>query len=814
MPEERTDVRLERAIEEFQQYLSDILPPLVVSDSLQFLIACPPDLAASNIYSWVTAQLRTSRSISMTDYFYHAMKKIHLLGEYHLISKEEIASYLEMLKPIVLSYCPAGERETLRENLNHMDGIPTSLSSAVEVLYRQNPGGSLDSATTTRAGEASVSEGDIHRLTLLMSRIEKELSMIASAGDADMDQKQRDLVSEALAQAARSARVSVELERALEQLKRMGVSAGTEDVFRALGRQLPEWSLAPRVGVQVPEDSNLKAMYRIVTQVQDPKEGATRFHQMVRTAIERFNEGHLSQAVAMIEVAERIIAAKEVEESVTESIRRRGHEDLDVEKLRKFAESSANYAPLRKLLYFFEALSPVALMESLHRETRRDRRRMLLALLEVHGEATRTAALEALRPPLNANPSNEEGYFRRNLIHLLRRIPAGSSENFDELVGIIARHASLSVPTIILKESIAYLGQLKGERAEAALISLFNEIEALLLSSEEPPFDLDELHLLLDRLAAALGRMGTVASRHAIIDHAFKRKPKLGDAIRRLTEISTHDLGTDAAALERLLLGLKESLPKKLFGIVIQERDHDIECIVKALSGTSSPAARNGLQEIAERFPDRPSGQAALKALSGIKDANLQKPSAESNVSSLAGDLDFFSLPALLQSLSDNGVTGTLSLTSRDGNQFGSVGLQKGMFTFCEAGSLSGESAVYQLLERPCSGTFQFVRSFSTKKFSEPEEVLPLILEGIRRFDELREAEALLPDNMRLSTKSNQPAQLPEEKDGLLFRELWTMVRNGATPRECEASVQADAYRVRRLLVHWIEAGCIEAAPA
>src|SRR5207249_5704026 len=140
---------------------------------------------------------------------------------------------------------------------------------------------------------------------------------------------------------------------------------------------------------------------------------ATRFHQMVRTAIERFNEGHLSQAVSMIEVAERIIAAKEVEESVSQSIRRRGHEDLNVEKLRKFAESSQNYAPLRKLLHFFDAFSPENLMEALHRETKRDRRRMLLALLEAHGEATRAASLEALRPALSANSSNEEIYFRR-----------------------------------------------------------------------------------------------------------------------------------------------------------------------------------------------------------------------------------------------------------------------------------------------------------------------------------------------------------------------------------------------------------------
>jgi len=152
-------------------------------------------------------------------------------------------------------------------------------------------------------------------------------------------------------------------------------------------------------------------------------------------------------------------------------------------------------------------------------------------------------------------------------------------------------------------------------------------------------------------------------------------------------------------------------------------------------------------------------------------------------------------------------------LTGRDGAVFGSIGFEKGNCTFGQAGSLSGESAVYQLLERPRSGTFQFTRSSKKKSDAEAHEVLSLILEGIRRFDELRESEALLPDYTRLTAKSNQPAQLPDEKDGLLFRELWNAVRNGATPPECEAAVQADAYRVRRLLVHWMEAGCIESNP-
>ena len=107
-------------------------------------------------------------------------------------------------------------------------------------------------------------------------------------------------------------------------LKKLGINAGTEDVFRALGQNVPEWSLPERPNVQLPEDSNIKAMHRIVAQAQDPKEGAVRFHQMVRAAIERFNEGHLTQAASMIDLAEKIIAAKEVEEPVSQNLPKEG----------------------------------------------------------------------------------------------------------------------------------------------------------------------------------------------------------------------------------------------------------------------------------------------------------------------------------------------------------------------------------------------------------------------------------------------------------------------------------------------------------
>ena len=94
----------------------------------------------------------------------------------------------------------------------------------------------------------------------------------------------------------------------------------------------------------------------------------------------------------------------------------------------------------------------------------------------------------------------------------------------------------------------------------------------------------------------------------------------------------------------------------------------------------------------------------------------------------------------------------------------------------------------------------------------ELRDLLPLTLEGIRRYDELQQCRSVVPDKAKLVLKSDRPIPLPDEKDGLFFRDLWTTVRSGATAMECDAAVTADSYRVRRLLVHWVEQGAIEAA--
>ena len=89
---------------------------------------------------------------------------------------------------------------------------------------------------------------------------------------------------------------------------------------------------------------------------------------------------------------------------------------------------------------------------------------------------------------------------------------------------------------------------------------------------------------------------------------------------------------------------------------------------------------------------------------------------------------------------------------------------------------------------------------------------MPLILEGLRRHDELRQATALVADEARLQGTGAARTPLEGETNEALVETVWKLAQAGTPPRQCESEVPVDAYRVRRLLAHWVEAGALAVA--
>lgn len=819
MAEATPSPEVREALDELQQYLSDILPPLIVTDSIKLLLKHPPQLMASNIHAWTAAQYRAGTEIPVSDYLFHAVKKIHLMGEFRLVPREPLRRYIEELKENVLAYCPEADQEFLRTNLAHLEEATTFMASSVDLLFRQGgetrPLASGRAAAPMAPGSSSAEDfRGLRRFSLLLERLEHEREPGGTPGTA----QRSPLASEALSTAARSARSGKEFEAYLDRLRELGIELQTADVFRSLGNSLPGWALpvTPEgASAATPASGTVEAMHRIVTQAEDPAEGARRFQEMVRAAIERFNDGSLAQAVTILELAERIIAERGVDAGMAEVIRTKGGELLDLDRLRRYADALERYALLRKVLSFFTAFTPTGLLNELRRELKRERRRLLLLLLEIHGAPAREEALDRLRPAFGQGVADEDWYYRRNLLYLLRRIPRPPGFAGDEDVDIAVRHAELRFPAPLVKEAIANLGHLKHEKSERTLIGLLSDLETMLLKPGEAPYDPRELRLLLDRVVAALARFGTPSARRAVVEHGLKRKAELGDTMARLAELAGQDLSGDEESVQKLLEALKASAPFKLFGLVLHQNDESLYSCLEALSTTPAPAVRQAFEGIVRKFPGQEIAKIAAKALSGFTEAAL---TAESSATSLSGDLELFGLPTLLQSLAESALSGSLALRDPKGETFGTISMRGGKLKACQTGRLLGEEAFYQLLERPMPGNFVFTRLPEISSEERPSgvlrDILPMSLEGMRRYDEFQQAAVLAPDEMVLKSTEIKPTPHTDEKDGILVKDLWTRVKNGATPRQCEEEIRADSYRIRRLLSHWVETGALAAQDA
>jgi len=829
-----SEAQVREALYELQRYLSDELAPMMVADAVELLFRAGTDVMAAAVEGWVGAQYGGPAAGTVSDYLFHSVKKLHQMAEYDLIDRAAVAAHLERLTPRLVALCPEAERPLLAENLARLERIDTSTAIApAQVLHRAMradapvgaglaPGPAAPArpapaplATAPRPAApappaatelpADVARG-MRRFALLLER----LASVPSGSESTPAGSPAPLETQALATAAEHARDGAEFARLVRRLDTFA-DGRLERVIDALSRDLPGWSLAAPAGAAgpaVPPSRSARAIGRILEMADDPHQAIHHVNAMLHAAVERFNEGALGQAAAMAELAGQGIRDKGIDPETFRELLRRTEQTLSPERLREYADRPDRHAALRRFLATFPGTTVAGLLDALVLEPKRDRRRLLLGLLEAHGESTRTECLERLERYGNGDGDDPHGYHRRNFVFLLRRIPAPAGEPRDRELRAICEASRLAQPPILLREALTALGALSQPEAERVLIERLHEVETA-LASGDPPQSAAELHAALDRIASSLIRHGTPAALRTVVNHAFRRQSGLGDTLSRLDELAGRDLSVDPELVGHLLRILEQELPPKVLGLVVARHADRPQRLVRLFARTPLEEVRAALGSIAEQYRGRELGEVAVAVLDGFDAPPAPEREA---AASLTGDVELFGLPNLLQSLSESKVSGVLTVTTPAGETIGTVELAEGRIARCRTRHLDGEAAFYQLFERPEPGTFVFRKGESANgdpESGETHDVQSCLLEALRRYDELQQACALVPDAQRLRATGRKPTAAEGESDRALLREVWTRAASGTPPVECERDVAADSYRVRRLYAHWVESGAL-----
>ncbi len=847
--------RLQEALYDLGQYLSDMVAPLVVAEGFTTLMEHPPELVAAEIQNWTASQYHgAGEKLPVSDYLYHAVKKLMMLGDYGLVPKDTLIPFLETVVPKLVEVCPEQDRAFLLENLRTLRTEPL-LATPTAVIHRQAgstssppappitvvgaPAAAASAAAvpaapvpaapvlaTARTGAVILGLGQVPapspedqaRITrvlgLLMDRYERELQGKEKGAAAAPPPQLTGQIVAAMAEKSATGR---ELNADLEKLKKLGVAATMDNVFKFLGDSMPNWSVPEAGSSETPVAGSVSAMQRIVAMAEDATEAAHRYHELVRAAVGQFNEGHLARAATMYELAEKLAEDLKVKPAVVESLRRTGHEALSQERMKDYCERPEKHAQLQTVMRFYPSLRPDGLVAELQVAQKRDRRRLLLSLMEAQGASGRERVAQWLHDSFSGTIERDDWQLQRNLVLLLRRIPRSSPASIPGEVEMLTRLADFDRPLPLVKEVIATLGATRSEKAEVVLLRMLQRLEERMLAE---PVPVPDDKALMERVTAALLRQGLPGGRRAVIAHGLRIEPRLGDTAKHLVELGRFDLSGDKALLEKLTKALHDALPRKMLGVTVKASSARAVSLVRALAGTPAaiPAVEEALRVSSGTDIEREarrileSAAAAAPATAPATDeATAEAEHAVPASARLAGDLELFGLPNLLHSLYHSAVVGTLHLEDSLKNEVGWLQIVRGKLVAASVDPLTGPEAMYQLLERQTAAAFRFnSQADSELPSTEGPDILGLLMEGLRRSDELHRAALIAPDEAALEPAGAQPRAVRGEKDLPFLKALWSKASAGVPPVVCEEDAPADAYRVRRQIAAWVEQGALK----
>jgi CRP-like cAMP-binding protein len=180
----------------------------------------------------------------------------------------------------------------------------------------------------------------------------------------------------------------------------------------------------------------------------------------------------------------------------------------------------------------------------------------------------------------------------------------------------------------------------------------------------------------------------------------------------------------------------------------------------------------------------------------------------------LQGNLKYFDLATVIQTLIGSHQTGNLVMTQEQGKQkIAELFFYKGNICRAKVRHLSGDDAVFQLFQAPLEGEFSFTGRLVEEEPVQTDITMPaisLLMESVRLQDELPLLQERLPDPTRIMKQKAEHLQWEDPETVELAASVWSRLKRGASLQDLQRDIPRSTYFIYRTVVSLLDAGLVE----
>jgi CRP-like cAMP-binding protein len=180
----------------------------------------------------------------------------------------------------------------------------------------------------------------------------------------------------------------------------------------------------------------------------------------------------------------------------------------------------------------------------------------------------------------------------------------------------------------------------------------------------------------------------------------------------------------------------------------------------------------------------------------------------------LQGNLRFFDLATVIQTLIGSHQTGSLVVSQAVGKQkIAEIFFYKGNIARAKYRQLAGDDAVFQLFQSPLEGEFSFTGRNVQEEEVQTDISMPaisLLMESVRLQDELPVLKERVPDADRVFNQKAGQLQWEEAETVELAAAVWSRLKKGVSLNDLQRDVPRCSYAIYRTIVTLLDSGQIE----